>query len=103
MDPTREKVPDSLIITRCGPNKKCVQTEGSFRVEQDQWAGARLLLGSPFPSKSYLRVRSSMKAEPTRGVSIWDDMYLVTLNVNSVTKKSKSSPKNKEKLWILTF
>ena len=42
MDPTGEKVPGSLIITRCGPNKKWVQTEGSFRVEQDQWAGARL-------------------------------------------------------------
>ena len=36
MDPTGEKVPGSLIITRCGPNKKGVQTEGSFRVEQDE-------------------------------------------------------------------
>ena len=42
MDPTGEKVPCSLIITRCGPNKKCVQTEESFRVEEDQWPGARL-------------------------------------------------------------
>ncbi len=42
MDPTGEKVPGSLIITRYGPNKKWGQTEGSFRIEQDQWAGTRL-------------------------------------------------------------
>ncbi len=39
------------------------------------------LLGSPFPSKSCLRVRSSMKAEPYNGVETIDGLQLKCLIV----------------------